>query len=154
MKHIFRLLLIVLAATACKEVYDTPPQSLAQINLYDIDTESSKSTLTSVKGANMDSIWIDGETASYFQLPFDQSGMATFIVLLDSVADTLIISYNSGLAYESMESGFYTEHDIQWVSSTRNKIDSISLIDTLVTTIWHENIQLYLNDSTAYSSSN
>lgn len=154
MKHIFRLLLIVLAATACKEVYDTPPQSLAQINLYDMDTESAQSTLTSAQGLNTDSIWIDGETASYFQLPFDLSGTATFIVLLDSVADTLTINYNSELAYESMESGFYADHYIQSVSSTRNKIDSISLIDTLVITTWHENIQLYLNDSTAYSSSN
>lgn len=154
MKHIPGILLLIVALVSCKEVYDRPPQSLAQVNLYNDTTLKARTTRVTVKGYQNDSTWIKNENLAYFQLPLDQNvNEAVYILLMDSVADTLIINYNSKLVYESMESGFYTEHYIQSFSTTANKIDSISLIDTLVISTWHENIQLYLNDSTNLSGS-
>ena len=154
MKHIFQFLILLFIAAACKEVFDRPPQSLVQVGLYGIDTQTALSTLVSIHGLNQDSVWIDGESLSVFQLPLDQSGQAIFVLLMDSVADTITINYSSELAYESMESGFYTTHNIQSFSNTWNKIDSVSVTDTVVISTWHENIQLYLNDSTAVTSAN
>lgn len=153
MKHIPGILLFLLALVSCKEVYDRPPQSQAQIYLYDA-TPTALSARVTVQGYQNDSVWIEDEDLTYFNLPLDQNNTeAIYILLLDSVADTLIINYNSKLVYESMESGFYTEHYIQSLRSTAHKIDSIALIDTLVISTWHENIQLFLNDSTNLSGS-
>jgi len=154
MKQLAQFFFLLLALAACKEVYDRPPQSQVQLNLYNIDDQSSRRTLLSVRGWNQDSIWIDGSQVSYFLLPLsDQTDTSIFVLLMDSVADTIMINYRTELVYESMESGFYTNHYLQWLRSTRNKIDSISLIDTLVISTWHENIQLYLNDSTNFTQS-
>ena len=154
MKQIAQFFFLLLALAACKEVYDRPPQSQVQLNLYNIDDQSSRRTLLSVRGWNQDSIWIEGSQVSYFLLPLsDQTDTSIFVLLMDSVADTIMINYRTELVYESMESGFYTNHYLQWLRSTRNKIDSISLIDTLVISTWHENIQLYLNDSTNFTQS-
>jgi len=155
MKQFFQFILILLTLGSCKEVFDRPPQSLTQVNLYGKDDLAAQSTLVSVQGLGLDSIWIDGESVSSFRLPLsDKSDTSVFVLLMDSVADTIMIRYNSQLVYESMESGFYTEHYLQWLRCTSNKIDSISLIDTLVISIWHENIQLFLNDSSALTGSN
>lgn len=147
MKYLPGLILLIIALAACKEVYDRPPQSLPQINLYAHSTLKARTTRVTAQGYQNAGVWISNEDLSYFQLPLsDKSNQAVFVLLLDSIADTLVINYNSKLVYESMESGFYTEHYIQSVRSTANKIDSIALTDTLVITNWHENIQLYLND--------
>lgn len=153
MKQIPGILLLLAVLVSCKEVYDRPPQSLAQVYLYD-STLSALSTRVTVQGYQNDSVWVEDESLTYFNLPLDHTTEeAVFVLLLDSVADTLVINYNSKLVYESMESGFYTEHHIQSLRSTAHKIDSIALIDTLVISTWHENIQLYLNDSTNLSDS-
>lgn len=153
MKQIPGILLLLFAVISCKEVYERPPQSLAQVFLYDA-AHAALSTRVTVQGFQTDSVWIEDESLTYFNLPLDQTtNQVAFVLLLDSVADTLVINYNSKLVYESMESGFYTEHYIQSLQSTAHKIDSIALIDTLVITNWHENIQLYLNDSTNLSDS-
>ncbi|RKD91532.1 DUF6452 family protein [Mangrovibacterium diazotrophicum] len=154
MKQLAQFFFLLLALAACKEVYDRPPQSQVQLNLYSIDDESSLTTLVSVYGLDQDSIWIDSSSVTYFQLPLnDDSDTSIFILSLDLVNDTIMLKYDTELVYESMESGFYTNHYLKWIRSTSNKIDSISLIDTLVISTWHENIQLYLNDSTNITES-
>jgi len=154
MKQIFRLLALCLVFAACKEVYDRPPQSRVQVNLYGYETKKAGTYLVSVHGINRDSLIADARRTNQLLLPLDQSGSLTFALLIDSVADTITINYESKLAYESMESGFYTEHQLLSVQNSRNKIDSISMVDTLIISTWHENIQLYLNDSTAFTGAN
>ena len=41
-----------------------------------------------------------------------------------------------------METGFYYEYKLKSVESTHNRIVSIDITDSLVTTKWHENIKL------------
>lgn len=154
MKQFFLLFILIAAAVACKEVYDTPPESRVQLGLYYTNVDNSDTPLLTTYGLGQDSIWYDAESTDSFLLPLSDSGVSTFVVLIDSVADTLQIQYSPHIAYESMESGFYYTYWIQSVMSTANKIDKISLTDTLVNENWHENIQLYLNDSTAFTVAN
>jgi hypothetical protein len=44
-----------------------------------------------------------------------------------------------------METGFYYEYKLQSVRFTQNRIDSVEIIDSLVTTKWNENIKLYIH---------
>lgn len=154
MKYIPGILLLLIAAVSCKEVYDTPPESRVQIGLYYSNEDNTDTPLLTTYGLGMDSTWYDAYETSSFYLPLATTGTSTFVVMIDSVADTLTINYTPQLAYESMESGFYYTYWLKSVSSTSHKIEDISLTDTIVNETWHENIQLYLNDSTGYTSSN
>ncbi|MFV0365093.1 MAG: DUF6452 family protein [Mangrovibacterium sp.] len=147
MRKILVYLVLLLSFAACEEVYQIPPQSQVQINFYSAETESSTSTLLSIKGVDNDSIWTSGTTTSSFVLPLGTSGTDEFVMLMDSVADTLQINYTPILNYESMATGFYYDYHIHSVQSTAHKIDALLLIDTLVIDIAHENIQIFLNDS-------
>jgi hypothetical protein len=151
MKQFFLLFILIVAAVACKEVYDTPPEARVQLGLYYTNEDNDNTPLLTTYGLGQDSIWYDAESTDSFLLPLSDSETSTFVVLIDSVADTLQIQYSAQIAYESMESGFYYTYWIQKIMSTANKIDRILLTDTLVNENWHENIQLYLNDSTAFT---
>ncbi|PTN08772.1 DUF6452 family protein [Mangrovibacterium marinum] len=151
MKQFFFSIILIVATVACKEVYDTPPESRVQLGLYYTNEDNSDTPLLTTYGLGQDSIWYDAENTDSFLLPLSDAGVSTFVVLIDSVADTLQIQYTPQVTYESMESGFYYTFWIQTVMSTANKIDKIFLTDTLVNENWHENIQLYLNDSTAFT---
>jgi len=146
--------MLFLLAIACKEVFEVPPQSRAGVGLYYLNDANTGTPLISVHGLGHDSMWYDGINTGSFYLPFSETGTSTFVLLIDSVADTLQIEYKPRIAYASMESGFYYTYWIDKVMSTGHKIERINLTDTIVNSEWHENIQLYINDSTAFTSSN
>ncbi len=154
MKYIFRFLIIVAIAVSCKEVYTKPPRSLVQLNLYSSDDESSLTTLITATGLGLDSNYVDANSSTTILLPLDPEGITDFVLLLDSVADTIRFVHSSELVYESMESGFYYTFNLQGLGCTANKIDSVVVIDTLVNANWHENIQLYLNDQSNLTDDN
>lgn len=152
MRKIFSLVLFTLAFMACQEVYKIPPQSQVQIRFYNSETEDSQAPLLSIKGVNNDSIWMSGVTTSSFVLPLGTSGKDQFILLIDSITDVLEINYTAKLDYESMSTGFYYDYNIQSVRSSNNKIDFINLIDTVVIDSAHENIQIFINNNTGFTS--
>ncbi|MFV0521993.1 MAG: DUF6452 family protein [Mangrovibacterium sp.] len=152
MRKILSFIFSLCVLAACEEVYDIPPQSQMQINFYNYDTEEAQQVLLSVKGVDNDSIWTSGTTTSSFVLPLGNSGSDNFVMLIDSIADTLQVNYTTELDYESMATGFYYNYNIQSVRGTKHKTDSIALIDTVVIDLAHENIQIFLNDSTGYTS--
>ncbi len=152
MKNTFRILFVAFIVTACQEIYQVPPSSQLQFNLYKTETESSASSLLTIKGVDNDSIWLELTIANSYLLPLGTSQSNSFHMLIDSVADTLTIYYNYQLAYESIESGFYYTYHLNKVESSKHKIDSVALIDTIVNELPHENIQIFLNDSTGYTS--
>ena len=43
-----------------------------------------------------------------------------------------------------METGFYYEYKLDTIEFTHNRLDSIKIIDSLVTIKWNENIKLYI----------
>lgn len=154
MKYLFRFLLIALIAVACEEVYTIPPRSQVQLNLYNMETQGARTTLISAIGLGQDSVFISANNSSTILLPLDPEGITTYVLLLDSVADTIQFVHSSEMVYESMESGFYYTYNLQGLGMSLHKIDSVSVLDTIVNANWHENIQLFLNDSTHFSSDN
>lgn len=152
MKRLLYPILFMVAIAACTEVYDSPPQALLEVSIEYSEPDVTSTPKVSVYGLEQDSIWIYQEELTTFRLPLAMHNNSNFVVLLDSVADTLNIFHNNELKYESMESGFYNEHWILDIEHTLHRIDSVVVVDSAVTKNWHENIQLYINTLAADNS--
>ena len=144
MKKLIYFILFIFAAIACEEVYDQPPQALLEATIKHSDPDLTSIPKVSVYGVDQDSIWIYQEQTNSFRLPLTTFESSSFVVLLDSIVDTITIDHSNDFKYESMESGFYNEHWILNVEHSLNRIDSVVVVDSAVTKTWHENIQLYI----------
>lgn len=153
MKKFVYSLIFVLLLFACEEVFDPPPQALLEVSIENVDTLITTKPKVSVYGVGMeDSIWIYQEQTNDFLLPLSSAETSSFVVLLDSIADTLTIYHENTLIFESAETGFYNQFKILDVEHTFNRIDDYEVTDSVVTTNWHENIQLYINSLPADSN--
>lgn len=144
MKQVKIMLLLLMAFAACKEVFETPPQSLVEVAVAYSDGKQTGSPAISVQGVDRDSIWIYQVKTKQFRLPLSLYDSSSFVVLFDSIPDTLTIYHDTKLSYESMESGFFTEHFITGIKHSWNRIDSLMVVDSTVNQFWHENIRLYI----------
>ena len=149
MKKLTYFVLLVIAVAACKEVFDPPPQALLEVSIEYSDPNTTITPKVSVQGVDKDSIWIYQEELTTFRLPLTSHNNTEFVVLLDSIADTLNIFHENEFKYESIESGFYNEHWILDIEHTLHRIDSVVVVDSAVTKNWHENIQLYISSIAA-----
>jgi hypothetical protein len=77
-------------------------------------------------------------------LPLSANDTTSFLISFDSHIETVTFIHETYQKYASMESGFYFEFKLRLIDHTKNRIDSIQIIDSLVTTKWHENIKLYI----------
>lgn len=144
MKKILYSLFFVAAIVACRDLYDAPPQALLEVKITNVDTLSNRIPKVSVYGVGQDSIWIYQEQTNVFRLPLSVKETTSFVLLLDSIADTLTIKHSNELIFESAESGFYNEYKILDVGHSLNRIDDYEVTDSMVTKNWHENIELYI----------
>jgi hypothetical protein len=145
MKRTVHILLLLVLAIACNESFDAPPKALLEVSLVNVDTLDTSSPLITVYGVGLDSIWIDSIETNTFRLQLGTELSSSFVLLLDSIADTLTIFHENELIFESAESGFYYQYKIQDIEHTFYRIDDYEITDSLVTKNWHENIQLYIN---------
>lgn len=143
-KPIYSLLLLVWLL-ACEDNFEEPPQALLEVTIVSTDTLDTSIPLVSAYGVGMDSLWVDQVQASMFRLPLSTQTSSSFVLLLDSIADTLTIFHENELMFESAETGFYHQHKIIDIEHTFNRIDDYEVTDSLVTKNWNENIQLYVN---------
>ncbi|WP_321287269.1 DUF6452 family protein [uncultured Sunxiuqinia sp.] len=138
------ILILVGFAISCDEVYESPPHAFLEVSLENIDSlDASKPKVTVYGIGREDTIY--NETTDLFLLPLSMEETTSFVLLLDSIADTLIITHENELIFESAETGFYNEFKILDVDHTFNRIDSYDVTDSLVTKNWHENIKFYIN---------
>ena len=144
MKQIAFLILFILVATACKEVFDIPPQSRVKANLLNSKTKETISSVVTIKPVEHDSIFYNAESTATFILPLSPELSTSFQVTFDSVIDTITFYHTATTRYESMESGLYYEYKLKQVSSSLNRIASIQITDSLVTNTLHENIKIYI----------
>ena len=145
MKRITYLIFILMVATACKETFEAPPQSLVQISLLGSVSKKSITPTVSALGMGRDSLWILDEPLSQLLLPLSSTGSSAYLVSFDSKVDTLLLYHQTSLKYASMETGFYYEYKLDSIYFTHNRIDSLQVADSLVTSKWHENIKLYIH---------
>ncbi len=145
MKKLAHFILFILAIAACKEIYDPPPQAMLEASIEHSNPDITSTPKVSVYGVGQDSIWIYQEQLTTIRLPLTSYNNSSFVILLDSIVDTLTIVHDNIFKYESMESGFYNEQWILNIEHTLNRIDSVVVVDSAVTKNWHENIQLYIS---------
>ncbi len=145
MKRLLYLIFILMIFAACKEVFEAPPQSLLQASFYHSETKKAVSSLITVQGVGSDSLWVDETAMTEVLLPLTITDTTRFIIWLDSKSDIITFVHETTRKYDSMETGFYYEYKLQSVRFTQNRIDSVEIIDSLVTTKWNENIKLYIH---------
>ena len=146
MKKLFNFILLISLFSACKDVYEAPPKSLLETKLIFSNSAEGDTLPITVHGVDKDSFIIYQEVTDMFRMPLSRGDSTAFVVWFDTVPDTLLIKHETTLAYESLETGFYTEHFLTGIEHTFNRIDSVVITDSTVTKYWDENIQLYIND--------
>ena len=144
MKRVVYLLLILITAAACKEVFEAPPQALLKATLLNSNAGGTVSPIVSIRGIGIETYLFKDTALSVLNLPLSANTKSSFLVSFDSVTDTIDFTYETSMKYASIETGFYNEYKLQSIDFSKNRIDSILITDSLVTKTWHENIKLYL----------
>jgi hypothetical protein len=145
MKRVVYLILFLIAAVACKEVFEAPPQALLKATLLNSTTGGTISSTISVRGIGLETYLFKDSALSVLNLPLSAANnKSSFLISFDSISDTITFTHETTMKYASMETGFYNEYKLQNINFTKNRIDSIQIKDSLVTKTWHENIKLYL----------
>ncbi len=146
MRKFLTIGILVLAVAACEETFDTPPTSLLVVDVKYSSGSTSDVPLISLYGLGNDSVLISAEETSQFYFPLSTAESSSFVILFDSIYDTLTVVHQNIINYESIESGFFYEYKINAINHTLNRIESVVVLDSAVTQIWNENITLYIND--------
>ena len=142
MKQFLFLIGVLFFALACKEIYEVPPHSLLSVTITNDSTQLQMSSIVTYQGIESDSLWNSETAVPVFTLPLSNKGTTSFRITLDSKVDTISIVHTIIQKYASMETGFYDEYKLNSIQSTHHRIRSIDITDSLVTTIWHENIKI------------
>ena len=152
MKRVVYLIFFLIAAVACKEVFEAPPQALLKATLLNSTTKNAITSVVTARGIGLDSILYKDSTLTVLILPLSPTNESSFRVSFDSINDTITFTHEASMKYASMETGFYNEYKLKSIGFTKNRIDSIQITDSLVTKTWHENIKLYLRPLPASSN--
>lgn len=152
MKRFFYLVSFLILVSACKEVFEAPPQSLLQASLVNSSTGNALSSTVTVLGIGVDSYLVKDSTLKAILLPLSPTDTTIYQISLDSDTDTITLIHDKIMEYVSMDSGLYYEFVLKSVYSTHNRIDSIQISDSLVTKKWNENIKLYIRPLPAGSN--
>jgi len=144
MKRFLHLIYILILVTACKEVYDPPPQSILLATFMNSETNKAITSKVSALGIGLDSYLVKDTTINEILLPFSSTDTTSYLITFDSQIDTITFLHQTFQKYDSMESGFYYEFKLDSIIFSHNRIDSIQITDSLITKKWHENIKLYI----------
>jgi hypothetical protein len=134
----------MIAAIACKEVFEAPPQALLKAALLNSSTEKTYTSTVTIKGIGIDNTLYKDSSLTEILFPLSTKETSKFLVSFDSVEDTITFIYETMMKYASMEAGFYNEFKLHGITFSKNRIDSIAITDSLVTKTWNENIKLYI----------
>lgn len=145
MKRFLYLICFLIIAAACKEVFEAPPQALLKASLYNSATNKEMSPRVTLQAVGLDLPFFRDSVIFNVLFPLTIKDTTRYLILLDSVADSITFIHETKQKYASMESGFYYEYILRSVRFTGNRIDSVKITDSLVTTKWNENIKLYIH---------
>ena len=144
MKIFSYLIFILIVASACKEVYDLPPQAFVGTSFLNSNTQKAFSSNITVWGDGPQSLWLNDTILQKVMLPLSSNDTTKLMISFDSNVDTITFIHETYQKYESMETGFYYEYKLKSIDYTHHRIADIQIADSLVTINWHENIILYL----------
>jgi hypothetical protein len=154
MKRILYLFFFLIAASACKEVYEAPPQALVGASFLNAESETDVAMYSNITvwGIGQERAWVKDTLLQKIILPLSPDTITKYLISFDSIVDTVIFTHETFKKYDSMETGFYYDFKIKTIESTHKRIDFILIIDSLVTKDWHENIKFYLRTLPAGSN--
>jgi hypothetical protein len=152
MKIFLYLIFILMVASACKEVYDPPPQAFVGTSFLNSNTQKTISSKITVWGDSPKGLWLNDSILQKVMLPLSSNDTTKLTISFDSFVDTVTFIHATFQKYESMETGFYFEYKLKSIDYTHNRIADIQIVDSLVTINWHENIILYLRPLPAGSN--
>jgi hypothetical protein len=152
MRRFFYLIGILIIAGACKEVYDVPPQAMLQVSFVNSATENKMSSKVTAWGIGTEQLLVKDSVLQGMIFPLSPTDTTVYMISLDSFTDTITFIHETTLKYASMETGFYYEYKLHAINYSNNRIDTIHIVDSLVTKKWHENIKLYLHPLSAGSN--
>jgi len=147
LKIFFIILTVLSILNGCDETFDLPPSVYSGIDFSYSDSLITTSPTISVYGLGVDSLIVDSVSTNEISVPFSINDSSTFILTIDSIIDTLTIHHINTLKEESIESGFYYEYEITSINYTINRIDSVAIPDSTVTSVWNENLEIYINNN-------
>lgn len=128
---------------------------LLGMNFY-LDSINSTTNRLVVQNLTIDSLWIKGdgldkyfyskESKNSVKLPLNSfAEESKYFMRFNETIDTVTIKHKNFTEFLSLECGYIRTHKIDTVISTNNFIDSISVNQELVNTIYVENIQIHHN---------
>ena len=121
-----------------------------------LDTINKQTNRVVVQKLTIDSLWVLGENLDkYFyakqktntiKLPLNLfENETSFQMRFNKTTDTVTIKYKNITEFLSLDCGYIRTHEIDSVISTRNFIDSITILNQKVGTIYVENIKIHHN---------
>jgi hypothetical protein len=125
-------------------VFEAPPQSLLQVSFLNSTTKNSISPEVTIWGVGLEYLWVKDTTLKEILIPLSTNDTTNYLFSFDSTIDTITFIHETTQKYASMETGFYYEYKLDTIEFTHNRLDSIKIIDSLVTIKWNENIKLYI----------
>lgn len=144
------LLSMILLFTSCDEekICDENTRSFLKAGLYKIsegEVQDSVAAELFILSLGDVSIYWDSANISKIQFPLNPELKQTgYLMIADSVADTLHFNYETDLIFVSYPCGFAPEYKITSVNHTSNGIDSIEIIKNKVDPSDEENIRIFL----------
>lgn len=144
MKRLLYAIIILIGVIGCKEVFEDPPQAFLYGTFYNSTTNLAMSPTITLQGVGRESLLYVEESTFDLLLPLTIKDTTQYIIWIDSTADSLTLVHETTQKLASVETGFFYEYKLLSVAFTQTRIDSITIVDSLVTTQWNENIKLYI----------
>lgn len=144
------LLGLLLMMTSCEEdqICDENTKTYLNAGFYKaVSGELQDSVLNNLRifSPGMDSLIYDSSGISSIKLPLDYAASQTqFIMINDSVADTLVFSYDKEMIFISYQCGFAPEYELLSTEHSSEGIDSVRVINSKIETTDEENLRIYL----------
>ena len=148
LKIYFLILIGLPLLFGCDETFDLPPYVYVGAEISYLNSTYSDSTFYfSLRRLGTDSLLVDNTTSGELSFPLSTNDSSTYILTIDAIIDTMTVYHKNTLIEESIESGFYYEYEIISINFTKNRIDSIAIPDSTITSIWNENLEIYINNN-------
>ncbi len=156
-KNILKFVGIILFATAmvssCQtnNQCDTATESLVKINFYTIDSIEQAVFVSpiSVYGVGRsDSLLYENDSISSVSIPLSPNAETIgFVFDIGTYSDEILFEYKTSTYLESMDCGFIANYEINSVTYSTNIIDTIIILNNMVTIDNEEHIKLYFKNN-------
>lgn len=148
-KIFFLAIILIPFFFSCKDSpCDLKTNSVLQVGFYTLISKTailSPDTLTAIYGIGEEGKLLYKDTAfSTVFFPLSQNhDTSSFVINSKGTVDTLTLIYTRQLKLISKECGFAILFTIGTVKSSKNKFDSISIINPAINTTYAENIRIF-----------